>query len=382
MHGFFVDEKGEKMSKSVGNFVPLEQILDKYGADAFRLWGASNTIWDELKFSWDEMKKASADLNIALNMVSFLERFYPQKRIKDAKLTRLDEWMMSRLNSTMREFRDGFAKYELNRSAKALRNLLVEDISRFYMKIAKERIQSGEDADAALYVIYEVMLSSLRMLGCISPMLSEHLYQRFFRKFEAEESLFLLRLEAEDEGCINTLHEKQVETVKGVVSAALLARQSAGMKVRWPIRTLYIETKSLEVKEAVGAFKDIILSMVKVKGLETVDAKPAGELASQEFSGGAVHLDRKMDEELYEEGVMNEVKRRVQMMRKEAELVESDKISLHVSCEKEMESIVRKHGKTLCEAVNAAIVKYDVEKTMNEYEIDGRLLKLAIRKQA
>ena len=80
MHGFFVDEKGEKMSKSVGNFVPLEQILDKYGADSFRLWGVSNTVWEELKFSWDEMKKATADINIVLNMVSFLERFYPQKK--------------------------------------------------------------------------------------------------------------------------------------------------------------------------------------------------------------------------------------------------------------------------------------------------------------
>jgi len=380
MHGFFVDEKGEKMSKSVGNFVPLEQILDKCGADSFRLWGMSNTIWEEIKFSWDEMKKATADINIALNMVSFLERFYPQKRITDPKPTKLDEWMMSRLHSTMKEFRSGFESYELNRAAKALRSFMVEDVSRFYMKIAKERISSGDDADAALYVIYNVMLSSLKMLGCMSPMVSEHLYQRFYRKFEGEESLFLLRLENEDEGSINQMHEKQVETVKEIVSISLLARQTAGLKVRWPIRTLYIETKSHEAIDAVNAFSDTILSMVNAKELKTLEGKPLGEVASQDFSKGTIHLDKKIDEELYEEGIINEVKRRVQMMRKEAGLVESDAIALNIDCEKETEGIIRKNEKSLAQAVNASSVRYGVEKTMNEYQIDGRLVKIAVKK--
>jgi isoleucyl-tRNA synthetase len=381
MHGFFVDEKGEKMSKSVGNFIPLEQILDKYGADSFRLWGISNTIWDELKFSWDEMKKATSDINIALNMVSFLERFYPQKKIDAPKLTRLDEWMMSRLNSTIKEFRGGFDNYEINRAAKALRSFLVEDVSRFYMKIAKERISGGDNAEGALWVIYNVMLASLKMLGCISPMVSEHLYQRFFRRFESEESLFLLQLDSVDDGSINQLHEKHVETVKEVVSVALLARQTANLKVRWPIRTLYIETKSHEAKEAVESFSDTILSIVKAKELKVTDTKPTGELASEGFSQGTVHLDKKIDEELFEEGLMNEVKRRIQMMRKEAKLVESDQVVLHVNCEKEMEGIIRKNEKPISDAVNASEIKYAIDKVMNEYEIDGRLLKLSLKKK-
>ncbi|MBU0586210.1 isoleucine--tRNA ligase [Candidatus Micrarchaeota archaeon] len=81
MHGFFVDEKGEKMSKSLGNFVPIEKILEDYGADSFRLWGASNTVWEELKFNWNELKEAHSDLDIVVNMQVFLERFYPKKKI-------------------------------------------------------------------------------------------------------------------------------------------------------------------------------------------------------------------------------------------------------------------------------------------------------------
>ena len=379
MHGFFVDEKGEKMSKSVGNFVPLEQILDKYGADSFRLWGVSNTIWEELKFSWDEMKKATSDLNIVLNMVVFLERFYPQKKIAKPKLTKMDEWLLSRLHSTLKEFRASFGSYELNRAAKALRSFIVDDVSRFYMKIAKDRIQNGEDAEAALWTIYSVMLVSLKMLGCLSPMLSEHLYQRFYRRHEGAESLFLTDLPMEDEGEINVLYEKQMEVVKEVVSISLLARQSAGIKVRWPIRTLVIETTSHEATDSINSFSDTIISLMNAKEIRTVDAKPAGDVASQQFSNGYIHIDKKIDESLYEEGLLNEVKRRVQMMRKEAKLVESDKIALSLSMEKEFEAIIKKNEKALAEAVNAKSVGYSPQKEMSEYTIDGRLVKIAIK---
>ncbi|MFH0885219.1 MAG: isoleucine--tRNA ligase [Candidatus Micrarchaeota archaeon] len=380
MHGFFVDEKGEKMSKSLGNFVPLEEILDKYGADSFRLWGVSNTVWEELKFSWDELKKATGELNIAFNMVVFLERFYPQKKLEKAELTKLDEWMISRLNSTKREFRTSFESYELNRAAKALRSFIVDDVSRFYMKIAKDRISSGDNAEGAQWTIYNVMLESLKMLGCFSPMLGEHLYQRFFRKYEGEESIFLLRLSEESAGSINALYEKQMETVKELVSIALLSRQTAGIKVRWPIRTLYIETKSHEVSEAVDAFSPTILSLVNAKEAKTLEEAPHGELASEAFSKGIVHIGKKIDEELYEEGLLNEVKRRIQMMRKEAKLVESDTIAFSISTEKEFETILKKQEKALMEAVNASSASYAPQKQMSDYTIDGRLVRLALKK--
>ena len=382
MHGFFVDERGEKMSKSVGNFVPLEQILEKYGADSFRLWGASNTIWEELKFSWDEMKKCKSDLNIVFNLVVFLERFYKKKITEPAALTPLDIWMISRLNSTIKIFRSSFESYELNRAAKSLRSFIVDDVSRFYMKIAKERISGGDHAEGALFTLYTVLLSSLKMLGCFSPLLSEQLYQQFFKKYEKEESLFFLQFTPEEDGKINVLAEKQMEIVKEVVSIAMVARQKAEIKVRWPIRTLYIETKSREVVDAVTAFSDTLLSLVNAKELKAVETAPTSELSSENFSNGTIHIEKKIDEALYEEGMINEVKRRIQIMRKEAELVEQDRIELNISCEKELEGIIKSNEKRLIEEVNAASIDYSVEKKMNEYEIDGRLVKIAIKKRS
>ena len=83
---------------------------------------------------------------------------------------------------------------------------------------------------------------------------------------------------------------------------------------------------------------------------------------------------------LYEEGVVNEVKRRIQIMRKDAKLVEADKISLVISAEKELEAILEKNRSLIMDIVNAGSLSFAVEKTMNEYEIDGRLVKIAIKK--
>ena len=381
MHGFFVDEHGEKMSKSVGNFIPLEQILEKYGADSFRLWSISNTVWDELKFSWDEMKKATSDLNIVYNLTVFLERFYPEKKIEEAELSALDKWLISRMNSTIKVFRESFENYELSKAAKALRFFLVEDLSRFYMKIAKDNISKGENADAALYTLYTAMLNSLKMLSCICPMISEHVYRKFFKKFEKAESVALLKLTPEDESNIDVLSEKHLEIVKEVVSTALLARQASGIKVRWPIRTLYVETTSHEVKDALSPFKDTVLSLLNAKELEITEAEPKGELASSEFEKGKVHVDKKIDEELYEEGMVNEIKRRIQILRKDEGLVEQDKIVLKLKSEAEIESITRKHEKRIMSEVNASSVEYGPMDDAKEYKIDGRIVRVSIKKK-
>lgn len=372
------------MSKSVGNFVPIEQILEKYGADSFRLWGCGNTIWDELKFSWEEMKKCTSDLNILQNLVVFLERFYTtsKKPTKPKSLDPIDHWLLSRLNSTITEFKAGFDACEPNRSAKALRLFIVEDLSRFYMKVAKERISTDEteESKAALYSIYVSLLESLKMLSCFSPFISEHLYQKFFRKFDHEESLFLLRLSKDSGFSTDSLCEKQMESIKEIVSVALVARQNAGVKVRWPVRHLHIETKSHEVKQALQNYGSIVLNLLNAKELAVIESPKTGDVASAAFSNGNIYIEKKIDQELYEEGMFNEVKRRVQMLRKEAGLVESDKIEIHINCEKEIESIVEKRKDVLLSGVNSKSLKFDNLPDMSEYTIDGRLVKVLIKK--
>lgn len=381
MHGFFVDEKGEKMSKSLGNFVPLEQIIEKYGADSFRLWGLSGTIWEELKFNWTELKEASADLNILYNLYVFLERFYPKKKISDAELEAEDIWLISRTNSTLKEYHEAFENYEINRAAKTLRKFMVEDISRWYMKAAKSRLSSDSNSKGAFFAIYYAVYNALKMLAPISPFLSESIYGKFFEKHEKKGSVSLDKLEKEEESKINMLIEKQMEFAKEICSIALTARQDAKVKVRWPLRTLYVETKSHDATDAVNALAAIIARVVNVKEVKVVGAKPDGKLAEKEFSDGKVYLDTEIDEELYEEAIVNEVKRRIQMLRKEEELVEKDSIAVLIGVEKELEAILQKNIDRISKEVNAGSIKFETGKKAKEFDIDGRMVKIEIRKR-
>ena len=84
MHGYFTDEKGEKMSKSVGNFVPLEEIIEKTSVDAFRFWSMQNIPWEDLKFNWNELNDIKRFLIIVQNMMTYMQRFYvPHTEVKD-----------------------------------------------------------------------------------------------------------------------------------------------------------------------------------------------------------------------------------------------------------------------------------------------------------
>jgi len=380
MHGFFVDEHGEKMSKSLGNFVPLEEIIEKYGADTFRMWGLSNTIWDELKFSWEEMKTCSSDLNIALNLTVFLERFYPKKKIKEVKLDEEDKWILSRLNNVIKEYRKAFESSEPNRGVKILRTFITEDLSRFYMKIAKDRIAKEDNSDGALWTIYDVLLNSLIMLTPVSPFISEYLYRRFFSKYEDAESISLMEMVKEKEEEINNIAEKQMEITREVVSAALLARQSAGIKTRWPIRTLYVESKSHETIDATRAFEKVLRTLTNAKEVKVVEEPPSGNFCSCDFSNGKVYVDKKIDEELYEEGIANEIKRRIQNLRKIEGLIERDAITVYMDAEKEMEAIIKKYAEKIADAVNAKNIEFKKIDGMKEDVIDGREIRIAIQK--
>ncbi len=371
MHGFFVDQHGEKMSKSLGNFIPLEEILEKYGADAFRMWSTSNAIWDELKFSWDEMKKARSDLNIVVNLVAFLERFYKEGEGKE-KL--IDSWLLSRLNTTKKNVEFHMSKFLLDKAVVEIRKFITEDVSRFYLKLAKDRINSGDLHP--LKVLYGVMLESLKLLSIVAPFTSEHLYQRFYRKHEEKESLFLLSINDHDGGKIDAELEKEVEILQQLISQGLLARQDSKIKLRWPIANVYIQTKNELVSKTVTDFKDVLKEMLNAK--EVTLGIPSGETYSVEFDLATISIDTRITEDLYEEGMLNEVKRRIQLLRKKGGFKESETAKVSIYGEAELLAILKKQEEKLKNQVNA-IISYNPNNG-EEYLIDGRKVVIKVER--
>jgi len=380
MHGFFVDEKGEKMSKSLGNFVPIEEIMKRHGADAFRLWGLSNPIYDDLKFMWDEMKEAGDVLNIIYNLESFLERNYGEKKKAGKGKTPVeDRWLISRMNSVLKEYNNAFEGMEPHRAVKALKKFIVEDFSRFYMKVAKERVAEEEDG-AALQTIYEALLFSIKLLAPITPFISEYVYQKFFRKYEKEESVHLLRIGREDERKIDKELEEEMEIAKDIIAAGLMVRQSGGVKLRWPLRKAIFEPKDEKIGKKIKNVKGIVAEMLNVKGFE-VGKGAEGYLAGGcEF--GIVYIDKEVTEELYEEAITKEVLRRIQQMRKEMGLVEKDVVMIKIDGESEIVSIVKKNSEGIKKRARAEGIEFGPFKEEGkEWEIDGKKVEIFIRKK-
>lgn len=438
MHGFFVDEKGEKMSKSLGNFVQLEEIIGKYGADPFRLWCLSSTIWEDLRFSWDEIREASRDVGILYNLGIYLQRFYPESKIPFKKPTKPEDiYILSRLESTAKECTEAFEEYRIHDAVKAIRRFIVEDISHFYLKLIKKR-----DDEEALSYLYGSVLGAITLASPIIPFTCEAVYQNFFRRYEKEESVHLRPWYTADDMGINRLIERRVSIVLEIIAAATHARQKAGIKLRWPLEEMLIWSENSEVKDTTVELSQILSEMANVKKVSfakphsltfsltinyekineefkqnaqwiidklkkadpeviesellkngmfvlekykitkemvSVAQQAAEGYAISSFDDGIVYIKTKMSRQLMCEAMIREVARRVQIERKKLGLVEKNKISLEISCSNELRSMLEEGREHLATQVNASSLEFSKDlKNASRFEIDGEIVLIRI----
>lgn len=454
MHGFFVDEKGEKMSKSLGNFVPMEEITEKYGADTFRLWSMSSTVWDDLKFNWEEIKEANKSLSILWNLYLFMERFSklgkfnPKKEVKEYEPE--DLWLLSRLHGIIKQTTEQLDKYDVHEAVRVYRNFMVEDMSRFYLKLGKKRISDDRNANAFYKTLHTSLLALSQMLTPITPFIAEEGYQLLFRE-EGKESISMLPWPQPDNNAMNPLIEGQMDTCREISGVIAQLRQNANIKLRWPLEEVVVATDSTECINAVEHLSYIIEMIGNVKKTRiqkdmpsTLEAKPKFNVmgpafkdysaavaeavknsdaklvrkeldenkyfeisiddrpykvtpdmvdfletppkgyAEAPFSGGRVYLKIEVTPALYEEAMAREVGRRIQMMRKELQLVETDMIEVNVIGDAELLSLLKKGEKDLAKDVKAESLvlseKQKLKGDAKEWEIDERNVKIVIKK--
>jgi len=455
MHGHFVDEKGEKMSKSLGNFVPIEEIIEKYGADTFRLWSLSNTVWEDLKFNWNEIKETNGTLAILWNIYIFLDRFSaldgfnPKEKVDDYELE--DEWLTSKLNFLVKTATESFDSNKPHEAIKLYREFIAEDLSRFYIKIAKKRIADERNKKALYKTLYNSLLTFLKISSPVTPFINEGIYQELFKKYEKLDSVHSFEWPGFEQMKINPLLEKQIEICKEISRAIANARQAAGIKLRWPLEEAIVVTDSIEHRNAVERLSYIIEDITNIKKikigegiLKKIEAKPnflslgpafrenasiiADEIRKQNpavlkekleegsfeiligdkkhkiekamvefvelipegysealFSGGKVYLKTKINEELHNEAISREVARRIQLMRKEMNLVESDLIKVNIIGEREFLDLLENNREKIIKETRAIELilseKPELKAKGKEWEIEEDKIQILIKKQ-
>ncbi len=290
VHGFMLDEKGREMHKSLGNYVDFKDLISKVPRDVVRLWLLQNTVWEDLRFSWRELDEMKRDFTVMWNVFSFasmymgIDEFDPNAiSVDDVKenLKVEDLWILSRVNSFLAEYHRALNGLLVHDAARLVRNFIVEDVSRWYLRLIRRRVwveENTPDKMAAYATLYYVIRRWLLASAPFIPFFSEYIYQKFFKDVNGKESIHLEEIPEADARWINKDLEDLMNIARDIVEILNSIRMEAGIKIRRPVRRAIIIPKDEKVKSAVEKLESVIKSQTNVKTIEILGPEMLAKL--------------------------------------------------------------------------------------------------------
>ena len=364
-HGFVLDAHGDKMSKSKGNIVTTEQAIEKYGRDVLRFYYLSRPVWDDMYFNVEDLNELAKSFVVVRNTFNFVKTYVTHAPKGKPKLKKEDEWLLSKLNTLTASSTDYCKSFVSNKAADDILGFILNDFSRWYIKIIRDRVWPEYDAadkEAAFYTLLAVTETTARLLAPFCPFLAEHVYQEIVRPLKglksAKESVHMEDWPKADKKMIKEKMENEMESVKQIVESSYAARHDANIKLRWPVASVVIVSDKEDVMSAVKNLKDVLKSMCNTKKVSVAAEEPAGEFAQNDAAVGTVFVETKMSTRLLNEALFRELVRTVQEMRKNAGLQVSDRIALTLSADAKTQKFLSKNAEKLMKEVGA--VKVDV----------------------
>jgi len=336
-YGLVLDEKGNKMSKSLGNVVETAKVLEKFPADLYRLyllWKAAPI--DPISFSHAEMRERPFQiLSTIYNLARFLyenasyDGFDPMGHSLDwakgkKQLGFVDLWILAELQQAVSGVTEGFEKCEFNKAMATVEHFVIDSLSRQYVPMIRRRLWSDDPETApnrmATYaVLWTVLLNVIALLNPVSPHLCEYLYQRAFRKVQPSlpESVNLLDWPRPVEALYGERLREKFELLTRAIALANSARQRAKMKRRLPLSLAIVQAPKESIK-VLKELEELFLDAANVKEVEYAEKPPSDltKLSKAEEGDLTVYVRTERDEALIAEGLMRDIARRIQALRK------------------------------------------------------------------
>lgn len=364
VHGMILDWQGMKMSKSLGNVVSPYEVLDKYGVDLFRYYMTECRAGENLNFSWEELKQKQRNINVLWNIKNYLLELAsligknPEKLKPSLDLE--EKYMLSRLNSTLKDVTNLYERYQLDEIITKIETLFLE-LSRVYIQLVREKSSTGseKEKESVLHTIYETLTAVIKMFAPITPYITEAIYQELRRFNLKEESIHLSDWPKFNEKAIDKKLEQEFAFALQIIEKALAARSAASIGVRWPLSSLTVKAEQKLSKE----LESIVLRQVNAKKLVFKHEKGKFDVA----------LDTKMTPELEAEGYARELTRTIQETRKKAGLKKEQKILLALELDKTLENSVKKFEKLIKEKVNASELLINPKKGKYTHVYDDKI---------
>ncbi|MBI3442463.1 MAG: class I tRNA ligase family protein [Candidatus Sungbacteria bacterium] len=363
VNGTILAQDGQKMSKRLKNYPDPMEVVQKYGADAMRLYLLSSPVvyGEDLNFSLKDLDEVYKKYSlIVLNTLNFLLLYRNNRKANApgnaASKHVLDQWIFSQLNQTAAQVTEALERYDISRGARPLLDF-VQDLSLWYVRRSRERVKSETaDGRAALGTLEHVLIDLARLSAPFTPFLSEMIWRDL--GVTTKKSVHLEDWPKADKRLIKKDLEKDMDAVRKIVSEALKLRVDAGIKVRQPLAKLQITNDKLR-KELLELIRD--------------------EVNVKEISfGKEMFLDTALTQELREEGMVRELARNIQEMRRDMGLAPKDVIRCQFAGDAAIENAVNRLQKQLQKDVNAKTVVIGGKsasgrtKAEREIEVDGK----------
>jgi isoleucyl-tRNA synthetase len=400
MHGYINDSQGRKMSKSLGNYITPDEVLPKYGVDAFRLYVIGGTAPGlDLNYNIEDLSTTYKNINVLWNTVQYLVDLCKNNELTPERSTSGDEeerYLLSRMESMTLAVHEALETYDLSAAPHYIEEFWLE-VSRTYIQLIREKA-SGEEKQLVANTLYTVLERTLTLLAPFCPFTAEILWQDLSELTSAQGSVHEQLWPHVNKKLIDKRIEEHFGVVQNIITASLSCREQLKQGVRWPLAELVISTQR-PFKE----YDELIKRQVNVKKItwgqvhgdiqvvpnygalgksfgkdtqrvakliEGQDQKPPYMVegfhilpehvvikesapqgyATSTYSEGTVYLQSAVTPELIEEGFIRELTRRVQALRKDMGLQKKDVIGLHVSS---MHSISAHHLDELMRKCNA-----------------------------
>ena len=278
--GHVQDENGQKMSKSKGNAVDPFEALEKFGADAIRWYFYTNSApWLPNRFHDKAVTEGQRKFMGTLwNTYAFyvlyanIDEFDPTKySLADCKLTVMDKWLLSKLNSMVKAVDENLNNYRIPEAARALQEF-VDDMSNWYVRRGRERywVQGlPEDKIAAYMTLYTALVTTAKAAAPMIPFMTESIYQNLVRSVDksAPESIHLCAFPTVDEKAIDKELEDKMDKVLEIVVLGRAARNGSSLKNRQPLATMYVKLDG----ELDSFYTDIIRDELNIKNISFTD---------------------------------------------------------------------------------------------------------------
>ena len=277
VQGLVQDENGQKMSKSKGNAVDPMEALQKFGADPLRWYFYTNSApWLPSRFHEKAVVEGQKKFFSTLwNTYAFfvmyanIVNFDPtQHRVEDCKLTVMDKWLLSRLNTTVKAVDDNLSAYKVPEAARALQDF-VDEMSNWYVRRSRPRFWAQAESDdrtAAFMTLYTALVSTAKVAAPMAPFMSEEIYRNLVCSVDksAPESVHLCLYPAYEESRVDKQLEAEMDEVLQVVTLGRAARNLSNLKNRQPLQALYTDANS-----GLGQlYTDIIKQELNVKDVQ------------------------------------------------------------------------------------------------------------------